>query len=131
MAVSDRETSCISESCLQPCSPSPDRTPTKPTHVGAAGIKRWHLTTRHGLRKPCCSQNQLSPHKDKRFCWLGKSRQDVDLKTERKTNTSPSPRGARVQTAAGGMLAAQDIAQYTLFCEQAKLQTEGKIKAFP
>lgn len=131
MAVSDREISCISESCLQPCSPSPDRTPTKPTHVGAAGIKCRHLTTRPGLRKPRCSQNQLSPHKDKRFCWLGKSRQDVDLKTERKTNTSPSPHGARVQTAAIGTLAAQDTARYTRFCEQAKLQTEGKIKAYP
>lgn len=130
------------KSCLQPYSQGSDRTFTRPIHVGAAGTKLWHLKTCHRVRKKHCSQTQLpapflSAHKDRvLLAESDQARHRTRLKSERKTNKSPSPSsvwGSKSQRLLEGHLlswAAQDILYSTCpFASKQSYQQKGKIKA--
>lgn len=65
--------------------------------MGAARTKHWHLKTCHGVRKLCCSQNQLSlrslplcPQRQE-FCWLSNFRQNVELDWKQKEKQTKVP----------------------------------------
>lgn len=82
---------------------------TRPIHMGAARTKHWHLKTCHGVRKLCCSQNQLSlrslplcPQRQE-FCWLSNFRQNVELdwKQKEKQTKVPHPPVLGAQRAEG------------------------------